>query len=138
MAVGPLAGGVLLEYFHWGAVFLFSVPVMIVLLITAPILLPEYRDAGSGRLDLSSVCLYLAAIMPFIYGLKEWAKDGLHGVPMLAMLAGPAFGITFFVQQRRMDHPLLDFKQLKDCRISVSLGMMLHCTAAMAESAESD
>ncbi len=131
MALGPLAGGLLLEYFHWGAVFLLGVPVMIVLLITAPILLPEYRDAGAGRLDLSSVCLYLAAVMPFIYGLKEWAQDGLHGVPMLAMLAGAAFGAAFFVRQRRLDHPLLDLNLLKDRRISVSLGMMLLCTAAM-------
>ena len=43
-AVGPLFGGVLLEHFWWGSVFLVNVPIMILLLVLAPILLPEFRD----------------------------------------------------------------------------------------------
>ncbi len=41
--IGPPLGGVLLEYFWWGSVFLVSVPMMVLLLVLAPILLPEYR-----------------------------------------------------------------------------------------------
>lgn len=40
-AIGPLLGGVLLEYFWWGSVFLLAVPVMVLLLIVGPILLPS-------------------------------------------------------------------------------------------------
>ena len=47
-AIGPLVGGVLLEYFWWGSVFLLSVPVMALLLILGPMLLPEYRDPNAG------------------------------------------------------------------------------------------
>ena len=47
-AIGPLIGGVMLEYFWWGSVFLISVPVMAVLLIVGPKLLPEYRDPNAG------------------------------------------------------------------------------------------
>ena len=51
-AIGPLLGGVMLEYFWWGSVFLLSVPVMVLLLIVGPFLLPEYRDPNAGKLDL--------------------------------------------------------------------------------------
>src|ERR687892_1814622 len=51
-AIGPLAGGVLLESFHWGSVFLIAVPVMVLLLAIGPRLLPEYKDPEPGRLDL--------------------------------------------------------------------------------------
>ena len=56
-AIGPLLGGVVLEYFWWGSVFLLGVPVMLLLLIVAPILLPEFQDPKAGRLDLLSAGL---------------------------------------------------------------------------------
>ena len=43
-AIGPVLGGVLLEYFWWGSVFLINVPVMVLLLALGPTLLPEFRD----------------------------------------------------------------------------------------------
>ncbi|NLG77999.1 MAG: MFS transporter, partial [Xanthomonadaceae bacterium] len=49
--IGPLIGGILLEYFWWGSVFLLAVPIMALLLVLAPMLLPEYRDPNAGRLD---------------------------------------------------------------------------------------
>src|SRR5436190_5315298 len=42
-AIGPVLGGVLLERFWWGSVFLMALPVMALLLVLGPILLPEYR-----------------------------------------------------------------------------------------------
>jgi len=48
-AVGPLLGGVLLERFWWGAVFLPAVPVMLLVLVLGPILVPEYRDPRGTR-----------------------------------------------------------------------------------------
>ena len=47
-AIGPLVGGVLLEHFWWGSVFLLAVPVMALLLAVGPRLLPEYRDPQPG------------------------------------------------------------------------------------------
>src|SRR5687768_6782387 len=52
-AIGPLLGGLVLEFFWWGAVFLLAVPVMVVLLTLGPRFLPEYRDPEAGRLDLT-------------------------------------------------------------------------------------
>ncbi len=47
IAVGPIIGGLLLEWFWWGAVFLVAAPVMVLLFVAAPVLLPEYRDPAS-------------------------------------------------------------------------------------------
>ena len=56
-ALGPLLGGLLLEHFWWGSVFLVNVPVMLLLLALGPRLLPEYRDPNPGRLDpISAPC----------------------------------------------------------------------------------
>src|SRR5690606_12367755 len=56
-AIGPLVGGLLLEWFWWGAAFLAAVPVMALLLVLGPKLLPGYRDPGAGRLDLASIVI---------------------------------------------------------------------------------
>ena len=56
-AIGPVLGGLLLEHFRWGSVFLISVPVMVLLLLVGPRLLPEYRDPDAGKPDLPSAAL---------------------------------------------------------------------------------
>ena len=109
-ALGPVIGGVLLEYFWWGSVFLLGVPVMIVLLIAAPFLLPEYRDPGGGRLDPYSVLLSLAAILPIVYGLKEFARLGWQLQSPAAIAAGVVAGVVFVRRQRTLPHPLLDLR----------------------------
>ncbi|MFE7779194.1 MFS transporter [Streptomyces sp. NPDC057445] len=109
IALGPVVGGAMLEYFWWGSVFLLGVPIMALLLVAGPALLPEYRDEDAGRLDLASVALSLGAILPVIYGLKEIAKDGVTLLPVLALVVGLAVGVTFVRRQRTLDSPLLDF-----------------------------
>src|SRR5687767_7431429 len=52
--IGPPLGGLLLEHFWWGSVFLMALPVMALILVLGPVLLPEFRDPGAGRLDLVS------------------------------------------------------------------------------------
>ncbi|GAA1525270.1 MFS transporter [Streptomyces albidochromogenes] len=110
IALGPVVGGAMLEYFWWGSVFLLGVPIMGVLLVAGPILLPEYRDEEAGRLDLTSAVLSLAAILPVIYGLKEIANDGFGPVPVLSFVVGLAVGVLFVRRQRTLESPLLDLK----------------------------
>ena len=80
-AIGPLVGGVLLQHFWWGSVFLAGVPVMLLLLAVGPVLLPEYRDPAAGRLDLFSAGLSLVSVLAVIYGLKQMAEHGPGGYP---------------------------------------------------------
>jgi DHA2 family multidrug resistance protein-like MFS transporter len=110
MTLGPLVGGALLSAFWWGSAFLLGVPFLVLLLVTGPVLLPEYRDGTAGRLDLTSVALSLAAILPVIYGLKEMARDGWRTVPVVAVVAGALVGVVFVRRQRRLASPLLDLR----------------------------
>jgi DHA2 family multidrug resistance protein-like MFS transporter len=109
-AIGPLVGGVLLEFFHWGSVFWLNVPVMALTLALGPRFLPEYRDPQAGHLDLLSVVLSLAAVLLTIYGLKQLAEHGLGLVAFTATLAGVAVGALFLRRQRRIAYPLLDLR----------------------------
>src|SRR6266540_194206 len=110
VALGPVLGGLLLDYFWWGSAFLLGVPVMVVLLVAGPRLLPEYRDPDAGRLDLTSVALYLVAVLPAIYGLKETARNGWQPVSVAAIVAGAAFGVACVLRQWRLEHPLFDLR----------------------------
>jgi DHA2 family multidrug resistance protein-like MFS transporter len=127
-AIGPLAGGAMLEHFWWGSVFLLGVPAMVLLLVVGPVLLPEYRAPGAGRLDLISVVLSLVAILPIIYGLKELAKDGWRAGPVAAVVAGCAVGVVFARRQRRLTDPLLDLRLFRSASFSAALGGLLACT----------
>jgi MFS transporter, DHA2 family, multidrug resistance protein len=120
-AVGPVLGGLLLEAFWWGSVFLIAVPVMAVLLALGPVLLPEFRDPDAGRLDLPSAALSLATVLAVIYGLKQLAQGGPGWVPGVSMLAGLVLGIVFVRRQRTAADPLLDLSLFRNHAFSTAL-----------------
>jgi MFS transporter, DHA2 family, multidrug resistance protein len=120
-AIGPLAGGVLLERFWWGSVFLLAVPVMLLLLVLGPRLLPEYRDPDAGRLDLHSAAMSLVAVLLVIWGLKQLAQDGLGPPPALSILAGLAVGVVFVRRQQLLPDPLLDLRLFRSRAFSAAL-----------------
>src|SRR5258707_12714984 len=113
-AVGPLIGGAMLQVFWWGAVFLLAVPVMVILLATGPVLLPEYRNAAAGRPDFLSVGLSLAAIFPVVYGLTEIAEGGLRIGPVSAVVAGLLIGWGFVRRQRSLADPLIGLRVFRE------------------------
>lgn len=111
--IGPVIGGVLIEWFWWGAVFLIAVPVMALLLVAAPLLLPEFKDPQAGRIDILSALLSLGAVLSFIYGIKQVAEHGAGLVPAMAMLAAFCAGFVFLRRQRRLTDPFLDLDLFK-------------------------
>jgi MFS transporter, DHA2 family, multidrug resistance protein len=120
-AIGPLVGGVLLEHFWWGSVFLVGVPIMVLLLIAGPILLPEYRDAAAGRPDVPSALLSISSVLAVIYGLKQVVQDGLGWLPLLAILVGLGLAASFLRRQRTLDDPMLDLGLFRNAAFNVSL-----------------
>ena len=108
IALGPVVGGLLLEHFWWGSVLLLGLPVMLLLLVVGPLLLPEARDPTAGRIDLPSVALSLAAMLPAVYGIKKLATHGLDLTAVSALAVGVAAGLIFVRRQRRLAAPLLD------------------------------
>ncbi|MFF2073543.1 MFS transporter [Kitasatospora sp. NPDC058162] len=125
IALGPVVGGAMLEYFWWGSVFLLAIPIMALLLVAGPVLLPEYRDGNAGRLDLASVLLSLGAILPVVYGLKEIAKGGPAVVPALALVVGLAVAGVFVRRQRALADPLLDFRLFAGPTFRTALATLL-------------
>jgi DHA2 family multidrug resistance protein-like MFS transporter len=120
-AIGPLLGGIVLQYFWWGAVFLIGVPVMLLLLVVGPMLLPEFRDPKAGRLDLLSAALSLAAVLSVIFGLKRIAEDGLAWLPVVSIVAGVVIGIAFARRQLTLADPLIDLRLFRSAAFSGSL-----------------
>jgi MFS transporter, DHA2 family, multidrug resistance protein len=120
-AIGPLVGGILLEQFWWGSVFLIGVPVMVVLLVVGPKLLPEFKDPNAGQIDLLSAAESLVAVLLVIFGLKRIAQDGLDGFAAVSIVAGIVVGIAFVRRQQRLTDPLIDLGLFKSPAFSAAL-----------------
>ncbi len=120
-AIGPLLGGLVLEFFWWGGVFVLAVPVMGALLILGPRLLPEYKDPNAGRLDIFSAVLSLAAVLSVIFGLKLIAQNGVAPLPLASISLGLVLGVLFARRQMRLADPLLDLRLFREPAFSASL-----------------
>lgn len=107
IALGSVASGVLVQHFWWGSVFLVNLPAMVLLLVLAPALIPEYRTPGRGGFDLLSVPLSLAAVLPLVYALKEIPSEGVHAQYLAALALGLVCAVFFVRRQRRVAHPML-------------------------------
>ncbi|MBW4721862.1 MFS transporter [Saccharothrix obliqua] len=127
LMIGPLIGGVLLEFFWWGSAFLLAVPVMVLVVVLAVVLLPERKDPNAGKLDWTSVALSLLAMIPLVFGFKELAKQGFAVAPLVALLVGVVFSVVFVRRQRQLDNPLLDLKlfSINTLRTALVLGIMV-------------
>jgi DHA2 family multidrug resistance protein-like MFS transporter len=108
IALGPLVGGVLLEHYWWGSVFLINVPIVVVFLVAGALLLPESRDPHPGRFDLLSAGLSMAAIVPLVHAVKHAVSSGIDARVAVAAAVGVGSGVLFVRRQRRAESPLID------------------------------
>jgi len=127
-AIGPILGGVMLEHFWWGSVFLLNVPVMAMLLVLGPMLLPEFRDPNPGKPDIPSSVLSLFAVLFVIFGVKRIAQDGVGSTPLIAIAAGIALAAVFVARQRRLEHPFIDVDLFREAPFSASVATQLIAT----------
>ncbi|MFE9569439.1 MFS transporter [Streptomyces sp. NPDC006692] len=113
ISFGPVVSGALLEHFWWGSVFLINLPAMVLLLILAPLLLPEVKQSAPGRFDGTSAVLSLTGLLPVIQGVKELARNGVQLLPVLSVAAGLVLLYVFVRRQSRIAHPLVDLELLR-------------------------
>ncbi len=122
-AIGPVLGGVLLQYSWWGSVFLVGVPVMVLLLLVGPALLPEYRDPDVAPIDFTSVALSLGAVLATIYGVKRWAAEGMGSMAALGIVVGLVCGVFFVRRQRSLAVPMIDVRLFRAPGLAAALSI---------------
>ncbi|MEU2613209.1 MFS transporter [Micromonospora sp. NPDC007271] len=122
---GPLIGGLLLQNFWWGSVFLAGVPVMILVLILVPMLVPEYRNPRPGPFDLAGAALSLVAVLAVIYGVKTTAAEGPGVVATSAIVLGLGVGGVFVRHQARVAHPLINLALFRRPAFGIALAANL-------------
>ncbi|MEV0570037.1 MFS transporter [Dactylosporangium sp. NPDC050588] len=107
-ALGPLVGGALLEHYWWGSVFIINLPIMLLVLISVAVLVPESRNPEPGRFDPFSAALSIAAIVPLVWAVKHFATSGIDLAGLIAVLIGAAAAVVFVRRQRALRTPLID------------------------------
>ncbi|MGX1805891.1 MFS transporter [Nocardia sp. NPDC055321] len=107
---GPMLGGLLLEHYWWGSVFLLAVPVMVLVLVLGPRVLPEFRDPEPGRLDPVSAALSVLTMIALVFAMKKFAQDGPGALPLLALAIGVPAGVLFVRRQLSRPDPMLDLR----------------------------
>ncbi|MFB4297539.1 MFS transporter [Actinomadura sp. NTSP31] len=131
-AVGPLAGGILLEHFWWGSVFLINLPVMAVLVVAGMRLLPESKDPSPGPWDLPSAALSLVGMIGTVYAIKEAAAHGWSARVAVAAVAGAAALAWFVRRQRTLDSPLIDVRLFRHRGFSTAVAADLLAVLGLA------
>jgi DHA2 family multidrug resistance protein-like MFS transporter len=109
-AIGPIVGGVLLEHYWWGSTFLIAIPVLLPLLVLAPILIKDSKDPAPGPFDLPSILLSMATLAPIVYAIKEVATEGFGVLPIALTLVGLTAGTLFVRRLSRQSNPMLDMQ----------------------------
>ena len=125
VAIGPLVGGLLLEHFWWGSVFLINVPIAAAGAILVLTLVPESRDPRPGRIDIAGVLLSIIGLTLLTYGVIEGGDNGFGSFRAWGTLTGAAVVLTSFVLlERRLKFPSLDVSLFRNRQFSASVGMI--------------
>jgi EmrB/QacA subfamily drug resistance transporter len=131
IALGPLAGGVLLEHFYWGSIFLVNLPVIAIALVGIAIYVPESRDPVHHRLDLVGALLSIVGLATLVYGVIRGGSDGWADPVTLATIAGGIAVIALFVlHEIRTPAPMLDvgvFRNPRFAGASVAVTAVYFC-----------
>jgi len=123
IVIGPLGGGLLLEHFAWGSVFLVNVPVCGAAIVLAYFFVPDSRDPEESRLDPIGALLSIIALTLLLYGIIEapnlgWTEPKVVG----ALTGGVAVLAIFLMWELHSDHPMLDVRFFRNPRFSAASG----------------
>ncbi|MFC5219104.1 MFS transporter [Streptomyces coerulescens] len=126
IAIGPITGGVLLDHFWWGSVFLINVPIVLLALGLMLWLVPDSRDPNPGRIDPIGVVLSVVGLVLLVYGIiKGGQLADFTDVTVLATIAaGLAVLAAFVVFEKRSDHPSIDITYFRNKVFSAAIGVI--------------
>jgi DHA2 family integral membrane protein (MFS transporter) len=123
VAIGPITGGVLLDHFWWGSVFLVNVPIVVLGLALMLWLVPDSRDPRPGRIDPVGVVLSVVGLVLLVYGIIKGGQlaDFTDAKVLATIGAGLAVLVAFVVFEKRSDHPSIDVTYFKDKVFSAAI-----------------
>ncbi|MFJ4919398.1 MFS transporter [Streptomyces sp. NPDC088725] len=123
IAIGPITGGLLLEHFWWGSIFLVNVPVAIVALVAMVLLVPDSRDPRPGRVDPLGVLLSVVGLVLLVYGIIQGGElaDFTDPSSLLPLLGGLVVLAGFVWHEKRSSHPALDVTYFKKPAFSAAV-----------------
>jgi EmrB/QacA subfamily drug resistance transporter len=121
VAIGPLAGGLLLQHFWWGSVFLVNVPIIALAVVGAIAIVPDSRDRSAPPLDFLGCLLSTTGLIALLYGIIEGPSLGWGDVLVAGAFAAAAVLLTAFVLwEQRCDNPILDVRLFKSARFTAA------------------
>ncbi len=121
VALGPVVGGVLLEHFWWGSIFIVNIPLCVLAIVVGRRVIPESRDPVARRIDWTGAALSGVGLLAFVWAVIEAPAKGWTSPPVLAAGAlAMVAAFAFVVQQRRATEPLLDLRLFKDPRFTAA------------------
>ncbi|MEV0900464.1 MFS transporter [Actinoplanes sp. NPDC049802] len=125
VAIGPVLGGLLLEHFWWGSVFLINVPIVVIGVILVGVLVPESRDPKPGRIDVLGVILSIVGLTLLTYGVIKGGEDGFGETAAWSTLtAGLLVLVGFVLYERRITFPSLDVRLFGNRQFAASTGII--------------
>jgi EmrB/QacA subfamily drug resistance transporter len=120
VGLGPLAGGLLLEWFDWSSVFLLNVPFTVLALLLAIRYVPESRDPRPGSFDLAGAALSTAGFTALVYAIIEAPDKGwLSGLVVAAFAVAAVLLAAFFWWELACEEPMLDLGFFRQATFSV-------------------
>jgi MFS family permease len=109
--LGPVAGGVIIHYFHWSVIFFLNVPIGLAGLYLVYKHLPDYRGETSHRLDVAGLALFGTGIALLSYVLEVFGEHFLSTREILGLLAlSVVLLVGYGVNSVRTRFPLLQVK----------------------------
>ncbi|TDC69271.1 MFS transporter [Streptomyces hainanensis] len=108
MPLGPLLGGLLLDHYWWGSIFLLNVPLVAAGIAACLLLLPESRNPAAPRLDPLGILLGVGGLGLLVYGVIEGPARGWNDVLTLGALVGALPPLAWLhLRDRRRAEPVL-------------------------------
>lgn len=132
VALGPVVGGVLLEHFWWGSVFLINAPIVLLALPLAwRCITPRSGDA-SRRWDGIGSLQIMVGMVAVAYAIKELGQRSPSWLAVaIACGVGGVFITVFARRQRRRADPLIDFTLFRNRRFSSGVATALMSSVAL-------
>lgn len=126
MAIGPITGGLLIEHFWWGSVFLVNLPIVLISMVLIRLVVPESRDPKPSKLDPVGVILSIVGLVAVTYGIIRGGE--LATIASAEVLVPTILGVVvlavFAWYERRIDHPAFDVSYFRDPRFATAVGMI--------------